>query len=90
MALSIKQKLEDVYGVATSLSDLGNILLNQNKDKEAESFLLQGEKLALQNSYFELLVPLYQNLSDYYRKKGEYKQALFFISKTLVSDKSTK
>ena len=84
MALSIKQKLEDVYGVATSLSDLGNILLNQNKDKEAESFLLQGEKLALQNSYFELLVPLYQNLSDYYRKKGEYKQALFFISKTIA------
>ncbi len=83
-ALSIKQKLEDVYGVATSCSDLAAILLNQNKDKEAESFLLQGEKLALQNSYLELLVPLYQNMSDYYRKKGEYKQALFFITKTIA------
>lgn len=83
-ALSIKQKLEDIYGIATSFSDLGTILLNQNKDKEAESFLLQGKKLAEQNNYFEVLLPIYQNLSDVHVKKGNYKQALYYITKTIA------
>lgn len=82
--LSIKKEQEDAYGLSTSYSDLGAILLNLNKLKEAKDALLASEKLAIENNYNDLLVPVYQNMSELNQKQGDYKKALFYITKTIA------
>ena len=82
--LSIKKEQEDAYGLSTSYSDLGAILLKLNKLKEAKDALLASEKLAIENNYNDLLVPVYQNMSELNQKEGDYKKALYYITKTIA------
>jgi serine phosphatase RsbU (regulator of sigma subunit) len=82
-AYIIKKELQDTYGCATSASDLAAILMATNQFALAEASLAEGEEIAIKNNYHEALLPIYQNYSQIYEKKGDYKRALFYINKTI-------
>ncbi len=82
-AYDLKKKLQDSYGCATSSSDLSAILIASNQLNLAEKSLIEGEKIALENNYYEALLPIYQNYSKIYEKKGDFKKALFYTNKSI-------
>lgn len=82
-AYALKKELQDSYGSATSASDLSAILMASNQLDLAEKTLAEGEKIAIDNNYPEALLPIYQNYSQIYEKKGDFKKALFYINKTI-------
>ncbi|MES2762830.1 MAG: SpoIIE family protein phosphatase [Bacteroidota bacterium] len=83
-ALRIKKSVDDIYGYATSLSDLSSMLMSSKRDKDVESILKEAEKMSLDNKFIDLLLPIYRNLSDYYRSRSDYKAALMYLSKSMA------
>lgn len=82
-ALKIKNSISDTYGYATSLSDLSAMLMASRKGNEAEPVLMEAEKMALDNKFVDLLLPIYRNLSELYQSRSDYKKALFYLSKSM-------
>lgn len=80
-AYDIKLKLEDDYGSATSASDMSAILMEQKKTDIALKYLFEGEKIALNHNFIDLLLPIYRNYSQAYEIKGDYKKSIYYLNK---------
>lgn len=84
-ALEIEYQLENEVGIATLLSNIGLIHLEQTNYDKATEFLLESiermENLGQYNENYQN----YNNLGVIYRRKGEYDRALdyFFEAKKL-------
>ena len=83
-ALQVKQSIDDLYGYATSLSDLSLMLMANGNNNEAENVLKEADKIATDNMFIDLLFPIYRNFSDLYKARSDYKNALFYLSKLMT------
>ncbi|PLX17989.1 MAG: hypothetical protein C0599_12850 [Salinivirgaceae bacterium] len=77
-ALSLRKEINHTQGIGYSSFNLAQVLLEQDRTKEARRFLLEAEKVARQLSDNYLIKESCLMLSDIYDKAGLYKKSLYY------------
>ena len=75
-SLGLYQSIHDLPGMATVKINLAILLLRKNKTEESLPFLKNSLEISLQLGIKELISEVYKNYSQYYKQKGDYKNAL--------------
>jgi signal transduction histidine kinase len=75
-SLSLYQSIQDLPGIATAKLNLGIVYLQKNKLDESFPYLRDALKLSEQLQLKELVSEAHKYYSEYYKKKGDYKNAL--------------
>lgn len=86
-SLTLYKSVHDLPGIATAELNLGIVYLQKNKLNESLPFLKNALELSEQLQLKELISEAHKYYSEYYRKQGDYKNALLqYKTYTLYMD----
>ena len=78
-SLQLARILEHKDGIATSLANLGAVMLQQGmiyNPIKAKSYLIESEKLCQEVGNYEQLIYTQNSLGEFYLKTNDYKNLL--------------
>ncbi len=75
-SLDFYQSINDLPGMATVKINIAIVLLRKNKTEESLPFLKNSLEISLQLGIKELISEIYKSYYQYYKQKGDYKNAL--------------
>jgi len=80
-SLILSRKIEDQWSEANTLRNLGGVYLEKKNYSSASNKFKEAMKIAQEIDATRLVMDLYGDLSEYYKKIGSYKKALEFKEK---------
>ncbi len=83
-ALKQYKSLNSNAGIILANNNLGNNAIQWKKFDQAESYLLESEKLLKENNNLKSLSHNQQMLAELYEKKGNHKKSLEYLKKNII------
>jgi signal transduction histidine kinase len=77
-SLKIKEEIGDSRGIASTLNNLASLYIKMKKPKKAMNYLDSCISISRKNKYRENLRQAYNNYSEAYEVKGDYKKTLYY------------
>ena len=89
-ALSIRKKIKDKRGEASSLNGIANIYKDQGNDAKAMTYYTQSLKIREQIGDKYASAGSYNNIGNIYKEQGDYTKAIEYYTKSLRSFEEVK
>lgn len=83
-AIELNKKVNNYLGIAIIYSNMGSNLIEYNKLNEAYDYLQKCLKIIEEHNLVRLYPYLYNNLSSYYEKTGNYEESIKCGKKALL------
>lgn len=83
------EEIGNRYYLSEVYNTLGWVSLKLNKDKQAKDYLERSLKIGLENNILSSLTLSYAHLSELNQKNGDYKKALDYSRKSILTERKT-